>query len=68
MQYRSPYYNETHAALRQEVREWIDEKIEPNLNEWEETKNIPPAVYKEMGTKGFLPGYVQSRCFHAFPG
>jgi len=25
----SPYFNETHAALRAEVREWVDNELEP---------------------------------------
>lgn len=57
-QYASPYYNETHAALRQEVREWVEEKVEPYVNEWEKNKFVPTEIYKEMGTRGYLPGYV----------
>ena len=58
--HHSPYYNETHAALREEVRAWIDEKVEANLDEWEKAKFVPPEIYKEMGTKGYLAGYVFS--------
>ncbi|TGZ76331.1 acyl-CoA dehydrogenase NM domain-like protein [Ascodesmis nigricans] len=56
--YVSPYYNETHAALRQEVREWMEEKVEPYLSEWEKAKFVPTEIYKEMGTRGYLPGLL----------
>jgi alkylation response protein AidB-like acyl-CoA dehydrogenase len=58
LQYHSPYYNETHAALRKEVREFIDEKVEANLNDWEKNKFVPPEIYKEMGTRGYLAGLL----------
>lgn len=56
--YHSPYYNESHAALRQEVRSWVEEKIEPHLNDWEKAKFVPEEIYREMGTRGYLPGYL----------
>lgn len=54
--YHSPYYSESHAALRQEIRAWVEEKIEPNLNEWEKAKFVPEEIYREMGTRGYLAG------------
>ncbi|KAK4140433.1 putative acyldehydrogenase [Dichotomopilus funicola] len=56
--YHSPYYNETHAALRAEIREWIDNEIEPNVTEWDEKKQVPAEVYKEMGRRGYLAGLL----------
>ncbi|CAK7269633.1 hypothetical protein SEPCBS57363_003701 [Sporothrix epigloea] len=56
--YRSPYFNETHAALRAEVREWIDTAIEPNVTEWDEAKLVPPEIYKELGRRGYLAGLL----------
>ncbi|KAF1810448.1 putative acyl-CoA dehydrogenase [Eremomyces bilateralis CBS 781.70] len=56
--YHSPYVNETHAALRAEVREWVEEKIMPNVTEWDEAKEVPHAIYKEMGTRGYLAGLM----------
>lgn len=57
-QYHSPYFNESHAALRAEVREWVEKEIEPNVTEWDEKKEVPPAVYKEMGRRGYLAGLL----------
>ncbi|CAG9941226.1 unnamed protein product [Clonostachys rosea f. rosea IK726] len=56
--YHSPYFNETHAALRAEVREWIENEIEPNVTEWDEAKRVPEEIYKEMGRRGYLGGLL----------
>ncbi|KAJ9198840.1 hypothetical protein DTO164E3_4930 [Paecilomyces variotii] len=56
--YRSPYFNETHAALRAEVREWVDAEIEPYVTEWEEAKRVPETIYKQMGERGYLAGLL----------
>ncbi|EAQ83207.1 conserved hypothetical protein [Chaetomium globosum CBS 148.51] len=56
--HHSPYFNETHAALRAEIREWIDTEIEPNVTEWDEKKQVPAEVYKEMGRRGYLAGLL----------
>ncbi|TWU75910.1 hypothetical protein ED733_006074 [Metarhizium rileyi] len=54
----SPYFNETHAALRAEVREWVENEIEPNVTEWDEAKRVPEEIYKEMGRRGYLAGLL----------
>ncbi|KAF7562525.1 hypothetical protein G7046_g1599 [Stylonectria norvegica] len=56
--YHSPYFNETHAALRAEIREWVDNEIEPNVTEWDEAKKVPDEIYKEMGRRGYLAGLL----------
>ncbi|KAK3346800.1 acyl-CoA dehydrogenase/oxidase [Lasiosphaeria hispida] len=56
--HHSPYFNETHAALRAEVREWVDKEIEPFVTEWDEKKEVPAAIYKEMGRRGYLAGLL----------
>ena len=32
--WHNPYYGESHARLRAEVREWVSSEIEPNCYEW----------------------------------
>lgn len=64
LQYHSPYFNDTHAALRAEVREWVDAEIEPNVTEWEEAKKVPDAIYKQMGERGYLAGLMG---LHKYP-
>ncbi|KAF2741901.1 acyl-CoA dehydrogenase NM domain-like protein, partial [Sporormia fimetaria CBS 119925] len=56
--YHSPYFNETHAALRAEVRQWVDEEIMPNVTEWDEAKKVPDSIYKQMGERGYLAGLL----------
>ena len=57
-QFHSPFFNESHAALRAEVREWVETEIEPNVTEWDEKKEVPAAIYKEMGRRGYLAGLL----------
>jgi len=56
--YHSAHFNESHAALRAEVREWVDNEIEPFVGEWEEARKVPDSIYKMMGTKGYLAGLL----------
>lgn len=57
-QYHSPYYNQTHAALRKEVREFVEAEIEPYVTEWDEGKEVPASLYKTMGERGYLAGLL----------
>lgn len=58
VKYHSPYYNESHAALRDEVRQWVDEKIQPFVTEWDEAKKVPDEIFKELGSRGYLAGLL----------
>ncbi|KAF6227035.1 hypothetical protein HO133_008476 [Letharia lupina] len=62
--YHSPYFNETHVALRAEVREWVDNEIEPYVTEWDEAKKVPDKIYKQMGERGYLAGLMG---LHKYP-
>ncbi|KAH0370519.1 acyl-CoA dehydrogenase NM domain-like protein, partial [Aureobasidium melanogenum] len=56
--YHSPYFNQSHADLRAEVREWMENDIMPNITEWDEAKKVPDSVYKAMGERGYLAGLM----------
>lgn len=56
--YHSPYYNQTHADLRAEVREWVETELEPYVTEWDEAKRVPEKIYKQMGERGYLAGLL----------
>jgi len=56
--YHSPYYNESHAALRNEVREWVQKEIDPYVTEWDEQRLVPERIYKQMGERGYLAGLL----------
>lgn len=52
--FRSPYYKESHAKFREEVREWTEEHLEPYVDEWDEAGLIPQELYKKFGQAGFI--------------
>ncbi|KAL5601408.1 hypothetical protein BROUX41_002605 [Berkeleyomyces rouxiae] len=56
--YHSPYFNDTHVTLRAEIREWVEKVVEPNVTEWDEKKEVPHEIYKEMGRRGWLAGLL----------
>lgn len=56
--YSSPYYNESHVALRNEVRQWVESEIEPYVTEWDEAKQVPASIYKQLGERGYLAGLL----------
>jgi alkylation response protein AidB-like acyl-CoA dehydrogenase len=56
--YHSPYFNKTHADLRDEVRQWVEEDIMPYVTEWEEARQVPGKIYKAMGERGYLAGLL----------
>jgi alkylation response protein AidB-like acyl-CoA dehydrogenase len=60
-QYHSAYFNETHAALRDEVRKWVDTEVEPYVAEWDEARKVPDHIYKQMGERGYLAGLLGVR-------
>ncbi|KAF2735143.1 acyl-CoA dehydrogenase NM domain-like protein [Polyplosphaeria fusca] len=62
--YHSPYFNETHAALRDEVRQWVEDEIMPNVTEWDEAKKVPDTIFKQMGERGYLAGLLG---IHPYP-
>ncbi|KAI0848749.1 acyl-CoA dehydrogenase NM domain-like protein [Daldinia vernicosa] len=56
--FHSPYFNESHAALRAEIREWVERDIEPHVTEWDEKKEVPREIYLEAGRRGYLAGLL----------
>ncbi|GAB7355389.1 hypothetical protein MBLNU459_g5910t1 [Dothideomycetes sp. NU459] len=56
--YHSPYFNQTHADLRAEVRQWVEDDIMPNVTEWDEAKKVPDSIYQAMGERGYLAGLL----------
>lgn len=61
--YRSPYYGETHVALRNEVRGWVEENVSPYVDEWDQTGEIDPTLYKRFADQGYLPALVGLKKF-----
>jgi acyl-CoA dehydrogenase len=54
MSLASPYFREEHAALRTQIRRFVEEEIKPRAAEWEEAGFVPREVLRRMGALGFL--------------
>jgi len=52
--FNSPYYNDTHKSLRKLFRDFTEEKLMPNIHEWDEAGAIPREVQQEAGKLGTL--------------
>lgn len=50
----SLYFNEDHEIFRQSARNFVQQMVQPHIEEWEEKGEIPRYVWQEMGKLGFL--------------
>ena len=41
----SPYYNESHRRLRKFMRDYVNEHVIPNCEQWEREAYVPPVVH-----------------------
>ena len=48
------HFREEHDLFRQTVRRFVQEEIVPHVDEWEESGEIPRALFRRMGQLGFL--------------
>lgn len=48
------FFSEEHRIFRRVVREFVEEELNPHVNEWEEAGIFPKGIYKRMGELGFL--------------
>jgi acyl-CoA dehydrogenase len=51
---RSPYYDETHEALAQSVRRFVEREIAPNIDRWEAEGELPRELQKKAAEAGIL--------------
>ncbi|GAA5928288.1 uncharacterized protein JCM15063_003839 [Sporobolomyces koalae] len=70
----SPYYNDSHRAVRRAVREFTDTYLTPNAYDWDQAKEIPPAEYKRIADFGILcaiaagaNGWPEDQYSHGIP-
>lgn len=55
------YFNDTHDALRNTVKKFIDKEVKPHINDWEETGEIPREIFTRAGALGILGiGYPEN--------
>ena len=50
----SPYFTEEHEMLREQVRRFVREEVQPHALAWEAAGMVPRAVLRRMGELGFL--------------
>src|SRR5436305_13147869 len=50
----SPYFREVQAALRAQIRRFVETEIKPHGAKWEEQGHVPREVLRRMGELGFL--------------
>lgn len=50
----TPYFREEHEMLRQAVRRFVNERVIPFADQWEENGFVPRDVMREMGELGLL--------------
>ena len=51
---RSPYYNETHEAVAQSVRRFVEREIAPNIDRWEVEGELPRSLHVAAAQAGIL--------------
>ena len=51
---RSPYYDETHEALAQSVRRFVEREVVPHIDQWEAEGELPRALHKKAAGAGIL--------------
>jgi acyl-CoA dehydrogenase len=51
---RSPYYDESHAALAQSVRRFVAQEIAPHIDRWEAEGELPRSLHKQAAVAGLL--------------
>jgi acyl-CoA dehydrogenase len=50
----SPFYNETHHALRESLRRFVDLEIMPHIDAWEAEGRLPLSLHQKAAEHGFL--------------
>ncbi|KAI9260497.1 acyl-CoA dehydrogenase/oxidase [Phascolomyces articulosus] len=57
----SPFYNDSHRAVRKAVREFVEKEIMPYTYEWDEAKKLPQELFEKAAKAGILTAC----CHHA---
>ena len=63
---RSPFYSESHEALAQSVRRFVEREIAPHIDRWESEGELPRALHKKAAEAGILGlGYPEAYGGHS---
>ncbi len=63
---RSPYYNESHEAVAQSVRRFVEREVTPHIDAWEDAREIPRELHRKAAAAGILGlGYPEEYGGHS---
>jgi acyl-CoA dehydrogenase len=48
------WFTEDHRIFQESVRRFTEKEIVPHIDEWEEARQVPRALWRKMGEQGFL--------------
>jgi len=48
------FFSEEHRILKRMVRQFVEEEMNPHVDEWEETGLVPRAIFERLGELGLL--------------
>eukprot|EP01087_Luapelamoeba_hula_P009280 TRINITY_DN2388_c0_g1_i1.p1 TRINITY_DN2388_c0_g1~~TRINITY_DN2388_c0_g1_i1.p1 ORF type:complete len:444 (-),score=59.21 TRINITY_DN2388_c0_g1_i1:142-1449(-) len=52
--FASPYYNDSHRALRDSLRVWVNKELMPHTGKWEDERRLPATLPRKLGEAGIL--------------
>jgi alkylation response protein AidB-like acyl-CoA dehydrogenase len=55
---KSPFYTDGHRVFRQKVRDFVEAELRPNVDQWDEEKEIP----SELISKAYAAGVYTPQC------
>ncbi len=58
---RSPFYDETHEAVAQSVRRFVEREVMPHIDQWERDGELPRSLHRKAAEAGILGlGYPEA--------
>jgi acyl-CoA dehydrogenase len=51
---RYPYFSSEHELLRNQISRFVEQRVKPYADQWEELGCVPREILREMGDLGFL--------------
>jgi len=54
-------YTEEHEIFQRAVRKFMEKEIAPNVENWEETREVPRDIWNKFGEQGFLCPWVDEK-------
>ncbi len=48
------YFTEEHQLFRESLRAFLEKEVRPNIDQWEEDRELPRSIYKKFGEMGYF--------------